>query len=142
MRKKFRIQLVLLLSLLFLIGCEKLGCTIIVKPILPDKTFAIGELGVEYFDKLSASVKHSNREEEFNFYFDISGELPPGIEVLGDNFRTLYFQGTPAEKGTFTFYILVEIEDRYYSDDEFEYVNPTLEVCNDTTGREYTIVIK
>jgi len=148
MRKKFKIQLVLLLSLLILIGCEKLGCQIIIKPLLPDKTFAMGKLDVEYFDKLTASIKHSNREQDYNFYFDISGELPSGIEILADNFRTLYFQGTPVEKGTFTFYVLVEIEQGYYDDDDWGddddavLLNPTLEVCNDTTRREYTIIIQ
>jgi len=146
MRKKFKIQFVLLLSLLFLIGCEKLGCTIIVKPLLPDKTFVIGKLDVEYFDKLSASIKHSNREQDYNFYFDISGELPSEIEILADNFRTLYFEGIPVEKGIFTFYVSVEIEKRYYDDDwgdddDTVLLNPTLEVRNDTTGREYTIII-
>lgn len=147
MRKKFKIQLVLLLSLLILIGCEKLGCEIIVKPLLPDKTFAIGKLDVEYFDKISASIKHSNREQDYNFYFDISGELPSGIEILADNFRTVYFEGVPVEKGTFTFYVSVEIEQRYYDedwgdDDDAVLLNPTLEVCNDTTGKEYTIIIR
>ena len=145
MRKKFKIQLVLLLSLLFLIGCENLDCIIIIKPILPDKTFAIGELDVEYFDKLSASIKHSNNEKNYNFYFDISGELPPGIEVLGDNCRALYFQGTPVEKGTFTFYILVQIEKNYSSlswDDEFGFEWSTTDVCNETTGKEYTIIVQ
>jgi len=142
MRKKFKIQLVLLLSLLFLIGCEKLGCTIIIKPILPDKTLAIGELGVEYFDKLTASIKHSTNEENYNFYFDISGELPPGIELLVDNCRTLYFEGIPVEKGTFTFYVSVRITDNFQEFDFESWEWDSTEVCNDTTGREYTITIQ
>ena len=81
---------------------EVVDCIAKVQPKLPDKTLVNGEVGVEYFDSLTASAINYKNDDDFNYYFDFIGRPPNGINYFIEH-RRIYFSGVPTEKGVFSF---------------------------------------
>ncbi|MFD2726839.1 hypothetical protein [Hyunsoonleella rubra] len=107
-------------------------------PELQDKTLKTGNLGLNYYDVITATVQGSSNNNDYVFDYDISG-LPNGIMVNAAT-TTLILEGTPIEKGTFTISVQLSVFDsRNVNDLE----NPSRgDACKDSTSRQYTLEIK
>ena len=132
------ITFILLSALLFsrcqLFLDEVVDCIAKVQPKLPDKTLANGEVGVEYFDSLTASAINYKNDDDFNYYFDFIGRPPNGINYFIEH-RRIYFSGVPTEKGVFSFSIQLSIGEGIIVPDDG--------ICfgDDSTSKTYTITI-
>ena len=134
MKTKQLLVYVLIIALTF--ACDEVtDCLFFsVKPELPSKTFAIGTVDVPYEDSFRASVKNDPNDEDYIYYFSVSGNLPPGLDAWVNN-RTLTIEGIPTSSGTYIFNVLLEIEYAYDDDSE--------RICfaDDTVQRSYSITI-
>jgi len=69
----------------FITGCQELiDCIINVSPELPDKTFKTGKVGELYHDELLAGINNQPNDDDYNYYFDFSGNLPEGLIMFNN----------------------------------------------------------
>lgn len=138
------IPITLLVFFFSLTNCEDVvDCIINVRPELQDKVLAIGFVDELYFDSLSAEVKNDPQDNNYEYYFNVTGRLPKGIEVYYDTFREVTFEGVPKESGRFRITVSVEVValDAYYYDD---FGNEIFDdnLCEDYTSKTYVLAIK
>ncbi|GAA4973780.1 hypothetical protein [Algibacter aquimarinus] len=141
--KRF-IPLILLTLFFSSTNCENiLDCIINVRPELKDKTLEIGFVDGNYYDNITAQINNEARDNNYDYYFDVSGRLPRGIVVDYDTYREVILRGVPKESGRFRFTVSLEVvalNEFYYDDFGNEVYDDPL--CTDTTSRTYVLVIK
>ncbi|AUP81357.1 hypothetical protein [Flavivirga eckloniae] len=133
------ILIILLVSFFSLSGCDDvLDCIVNVRPELHDKDLSVGLVDEYYSDFISAEIKNEVNDNAYDYYFDVSGRLPEGIEVFYNRHREVLFKGVPKESGRFAIRVFLEVVPHYdpYEDDR---VNGPL--CTDETSRTYTLYI-
>ena len=138
------IPIILLVSFLSFTNCEDVvDCIINVRPELQDKVLAIGFVDELYFESISAEVKNDAQDNNYDYYFNVSGALPEGIEVYYDTYREVTFEGVPKESGRFRITVSVEVVDlnAYYIDD-FGNERFDDKLCEDYTSKTYVLAIK
>lgn len=138
------IPIILLFSFFTLSNCEDVvDCIINVRPELQDKVLAIGFVDEFYFDSIAAEVKNDAQDNNYDYYFNVSGRLPEGIEVFYDTYREVTFEGVPKESGRFRITVSVEVValDAYYYDD---FGNEIFDdnLCEDYTSKTYVLAVK
>ena len=131
------------LSFFFLFNsCENvLDCIINVRPELHDVNLKEGHLDHYYFDKITAEIKNEPNDNSYDYYFNVSGNIPAGLDVIYD-YREVVLEGIPTESGRFTFRVHLDVDpynDHYY--DEFGNVVYDDALCTDSTSKTYTLVI-
>ena len=109
----------LILCLLFwsISGCELVGmameeaidCVFRMSAQLDGRTLEEGRVGELYDEMLVASVKNTPNEHHFEYYFTISGDLPPGVQANVSD-RKVFFRGVPQEAGNYQVNVHVDIE--------------------------------
>ena len=133
---KSKNMLVFALLIVLNISCDEVSDCLFfsVKPELPSKTFATGSVGIPYEDSFRASVKNDPNDSDYYYYFNVSGNLPPGLDASVNN-RELTISGTPTTAGVFVFKVFLQIEYAYDDDSE--------RICfaDDTVERSYSITI-
>ncbi len=129
------------LIMLSLTSCKDiLLCSIDSFPKLPEKSFNEACVNTKYSEKLYfEDPKYKDTDNDYYIY-DLGdvGILPKGIYcTLYDTDKSITFDGTPSEKGSFTFTVNLKIKHvtKGLGDDEDE-------ICNSTASHSYTIVVK
>jgi len=142
-KSKIPSKVVLLLAVLFISSCEEiadelLDCIINKGPELSLKLLDGGELNAFYSEYIRASIQNEPNDDDYEYYFDITGDLPEGIEVFID-YRTVTFEGIPTEIGRFEFMVHVTVAGPEYWDEESGSWDDDL--CFYSDSRSYAIVI-
>lgn len=139
------IPVILLISFFSFTSCEDvLDCIINVRPELSDKVLEIGLVDEYYFDNITAQINNEPRDNDYDYYFNVTGRLPEGIEVYYDKYREVIFEGVPKESGRFRITVSLEVValngGYYYDDFGNERFNDPL--CSDYTSKTYVLAIK
>ncbi len=130
--------LLLLLSVLAFSSCDDvLDCVINVRPELHEKSLAVGFVSEYYSEIITAEIKNEPNDDDYDYYFDVTGRLPEGIIVSYNRYREVVLKGIPIESGRFTIEVFLEArpEDDYYGR-----INGPM--CSDHTSRTYVLTIK
>lgn len=128
-----------LLSVSFL-SCEDiLDCVIGRSASLPNKSFQVGIENIFYSDYISAEVKNDPDDENYDYYFDLYGDLPEGLDYYVDN-RLLIIEGVPTESGYFEFTVHLMVDGPIYYDYEDDTYHDPL--CSESDSMTYGIVIE
>lgn len=135
--------IILLFSFFSLTNCEDIvDCIINVRPELADKALATGSFDNYYYDRITAQIKNEPRDNDYEYYFNVVGKLPRGIEVIYYD-REVVFEGTPLETGRFSFEIFLEVNPYYntynYDGNGNAYYDDAL--CTDNTSKLYTLIV-
>lgn len=141
MKKSF--TLIILLSFFTITSCENvIDCIINVRPVLSEKRLAIGGVNQYYSEIISAEIKNEPRDNAYEYYYSISGNIPDGLKVVID-YRDIYIEGTPTKAGRYTFTVHLDVDppNGYYYD-EFGNERYDDSLCSDSTSKTYTIAIR
>ena len=140
---KQSILIILLFSFFSFNSCENVvDCIINVRPVLSDKKLAIGGVNQYYSEIISAQIKNEPQDDAYDYYFDVRGEIPDGLEVIID-YRDVYIEGMPTKAGRYTFTVYLDVDalnEYYYDENGNERFDDSL--CTDNTSKTYTIAIK
>ncbi len=132
------LPIILLISFFSLSGCDDvLDCIINVRPELHAKTLAVGLVDEYYSEIITAEIKNEPNDNDYDYYFDVSGRLPEGIEVVYNRHREVVFKGVPKESGRFNIKVYLEVIPHYN-----EYGRSNGPLCSDDTSRSYVLAIK
>lgn len=127
-------------ALFFIVtGCQDLlECVINRKPILSDNTLGPAFVNQEYFEEINAEIQNEPRDNDYFYFFDVIGDLPPGIDVLFD-YRDVIIEGVPLERGRYRFTIRLDAEqaDNYCEND----LNDCDGLCEESTARTYILTV-
>lgn len=136
-------MLLILLSLT-MSGCAELfDCVASARPNIHSKVLIIGNVGYMYNDFIEADVTNDSNDNSYDYYFSLEGDLPPGM-TYHEQGRKVFFSGIPTQAGSYRFRIKLTVDpDDSYNPDEgfFEDGN---HICfgDDTTTKEFTIVVQ
>ena len=142
MKAIYRFSIVFILFTTF--GCSELiDCIASTEPELKSKTLRLGYTGQTYSDFVEAAVKNDSHDNDYDYYFTIEGNFPPGLTYFKQG-RKLFFNGSGSQSGTYTFKVVVTIDyPEYYDVDQgfWEYDN---RICfgDDTCSKTYKITIQ
>lgn len=142
MKAIFRFSIVFILFTTY--SCSELiDCIASTKPELKSKSLSLGYTGQPYSNFIEASVKNDSNDDDYDYYFSISGNFPPGITYFKQN-RRLYFSGAANQGGTYTFKVTVTIDYPEYYDTDQGFWEDDNRICfgDDTVSKNYTITIQ
>ncbi len=130
--------LVFTVSLFFLSCDDIIDCIINVGPEIIDKDLKIGTINEFYSDRVTAGIKNEPHDDDYDYYFGISGNLPEGLEWIVDH-KDIYFEGVPLEAGPFTFTIHLHVD----GPETYDWNTDTYDdnLCYDKTSQMFTIII-
>ena len=138
------ISIFFLASFFLLTSCDDLlDCIVNVSPELHDKTLTVGNVDEFYSENITAEIKNEVNDNGYDYYFDVSGKLPEGIEVFYDTYREVVFEGIPKESGRFRFTVYLEVvalENYYYDGFGNEVYDDPL--CTDNISKTYVLAIR
>ena len=122
-------------------GCKQvLDCAIFPNDVsIQDRNFPIGIVSSNFHQTILCSVSAITSEKSIISYYDIEGDLPPGIHsrAIKTTNNYILIAGKPTTKGTYSFTLTVRMDKHLpFPDDD------TDEICNDTDTKTYTITIK
>ncbi|WP_397362550.1 hypothetical protein [Olleya sp. R77988] len=127
------------LSILSFTSCEDiLECVINRRPELPDISLEEGYLQQIYNQQFDAGIKNEPRDNNYDYYFELVGDLPDGLDMYID-FRTVIFEGIPLNRGVFEFTLYLDVDPPVYYDEETGDYEDAM--CSYSTSENYTIII-
>ena len=92
------------LSLAALAGCDDLeeafDCIDGDRPQFSRTSLPAPVLNELYRESVTVSIENTSDDDAFGYEFALEGELPPGIGWYEQEPRTVVFEGTPIETGT------------------------------------------
>ena len=92
------------LATLALAGCDDLeeafDCVDGDRPQFSRTSLPAPVLNEFYREQVSVSIENTSNDDAFGYEFALEGELPPGIEWYQQERRTVVFEGTAIEAGT------------------------------------------
>lgn len=120
---------------LFMQGCDEIyECVFNINPEIHDRPLELGLVGEQYYGIITAEISNEVNDNDYDYDFEVFGELPPGI-FFDINRRSIEFFGVPEERGTYRFSVELFVESYdYYGYDG----SPT---CSDSTVRDFTIQV-
>ncbi|MEM1002032.1 MAG: hypothetical protein AAGH46_05235 [Bacteroidota bacterium] len=127
----------LLLSLFFfsLFSCEEVfECILGLEPQINETSIEQATIDEPYFDVITAEVKNDAFDDGYDYFFEVVGNLPEGIELIYF-YRRIELVGTPVESGRFNFTVYLYVES---FDDGFVDPSPT---CNDEVSKTFTLLV-
>lgn len=137
MRKSY---LILPLLCMLLFSCQDVvECIVNRRPTLSNKTLSEGSINSYYKEVIHAQVKNETQDDSYWYYFDVSGDIPNGLNVYV-NYRTVTIEGYPQEAGDFFVNVNLQVEqnDNYYCDNDW---NDCDGLCDDRVSKQYPIII-
>lgn len=143
---KNKLNIVILVSTLFFVsGCaELIDCIASTKPVISTDSLPNASQGFSYDTFIISEVKNSANDDSFYYYYDVEGNVPPGISYYEVG-RKLFFTGTPTAPGTFTFKVNLKIEapENLINDDEQGFFEDDNRICfgDDSTQKTFTIKV-
>lgn len=146
MKKILRnIYISLFLSSAFLLfGCaELIDCVASARPDLHSKTLSVGTIGHGYSDFIEADITNEPDDNAYDYFFTVDGNLPPGM-MYHEQGRRVYFSGNPTQAGSYAFKVRLTVDPPDYYDPNQGFWEDGNRICfgNDTTTKEFTIVIQ
>lgn len=130
----FKICLIASFAFLFS-GCDEiLECVFNINPEINQKQLIIGVVGERYRDRITAQINNEVNDNDYDYFFDVIGELPPGIFVEF-NRRSVDIFGTPEESGVYRFQVELFVE--RFDINGFD-GSPT---CSESTIREFDLQV-
>ena len=129
-------KICLIASFAFLLsGCDEiLECVFNINPEINQKQLVIGVVGERYRDRITAQINNEVNDNDYDYFFDVIGELPPGIFVEF-NRRSVDIFGTPEESGVYRFQVELFVE--RFDINGFD-GSPT---CSESTIREFDLQV-
>ncbi|WP_299224198.1 hypothetical protein [uncultured Psychroserpens sp.] len=135
---KQRLLPLLFLSLVMFSGCDDfLECIIDRRPEIHKTTFSDGRVDIYYYHEVTVEIKNETRDNDYDYYFEIGGQLPDGLEMFV-NYRTVSFEGTPEVSGTYRFTLFLYVDPLFNNGGDCDCEEF---LCSDSTSREFTITI-
>jgi hypothetical protein len=131
----------LLKSFIFIFLCsfyscdEVIECILKIEPEIHTKPMMVGQVYDEYYDVITAEVRNEPNDNDYNYFFDVRGELPPGVSYQ-INYRNIEFYGVPLSAGIYRFEVELTIELDTY--DEYD----SSPACGDTVVEQFRIKIE
>ena len=128
---------------LFIIGCQDiLECVVNKHPVLSEKNLKSGQVGTYYIDKINAEIKNEPLDNDYYYYFTVSGDLPEALD-LTINYREVVFEGTPTTSGKYSITIQLSVEQTndYFEECESD-LNDCDGLCSKKTSQTYDLVIQ
>ncbi|SHH45379.1 hypothetical protein [Winogradskyella jejuensis] len=124
-----------LVSFFALSSCEEaLECAFGLDPEINENSVAPAQLDQEYFQIITGEVDNDPNDNAYDYFFEIYGDLPPGIDVLFFA-RRIELVGRPQEVGTFNFRVYLYVES---FDNGFFDASPT---CSDEVSKNFSLVV-
>ena len=141
-KHKFLLNCLVLASFLFS-SCEAIidelldDCNSYNYPIIKSKELQEGKVNEFYSDFVKAEVKNDPHDDDYDYHFDVSAELPNGIDWFVEG-RKVIFEGTTTEFGVykFTVELWVEVPQEWY-----DLGTEPEQLCDDYTSKEFVIKI-
>ncbi len=130
----FRYGFLAFFALVFSSCDEVYECVFNINPEIHQRQLLVGVVGERYEDRITAEVRNDVNDNAYDYFFDIIGELPPGIFV-DFNRRSVEIFGIPEEAGNYRFQVELFVERFDY--DGFD-GSPT---CSESTIREFTLQV-
>lgn len=132
---KSKSTFLLLFAFLMLLSCdEALECVFGLEPEINETTIASATLNENYFQRITAEVDNAANDNSFDYFFDIIGDLPIGIDVVFFP-RRIELIGVPEEAGAFEFTVFLAVE-RF--ENGFLDTSPT---CSDDVRTDFTLFV-
>lgn len=122
---------------------ELIDCIASARPDIKSKNLIVGYIGSNYNDFIDSEVTNEINDNNYNYYFSLSGNLPPGVSFYTQG-RRIILTGNPIATGIYTFTVTLTV-------DPFEYYNPNQSffedgnrICfgDDTTSKDFKITIQ
>ncbi|TYA78749.1 hypothetical protein [Seonamhaeicola marinus] len=140
---KHYLSIFLVFSFFAFTACDDVvDCIINVRPELKNKELDHAHVDEYYFETVSAEIKNETRDNDYDYFFRVSGDLPRGLDVIYER-RKVVFEGIPREPGRYTIRVHLEVEafNEYYFD---EYGNERYHdpLCSNNTSKVYTLVVR
>jgi len=112
-------------------GCDAVDCIVNNHPEFSKNSVSKATLNQVFEDTIRVSISNSYMDSEYNYTFDLQGDLPQGISYE-TSAREISFFGTPTELGDFPLQLSVVAAGRstFDIDDEPE------GLCSDTESRD------
>ncbi|WP_422860132.1 hypothetical protein ACOKFD_04325 [Flagellimonas sp. S174] len=130
----FKISIVTSFIFIFC-GCDEiLECVFNINPQINQKQLVVGVVGERYRDRITAQINNEVNDNDYDYFFDVIGELPPGIFVEF-NRRSVEIFGTPEESGVYRFQVELFVE--RFDFNGFD-GSPT---CSESDIREFTLQV-
>ena len=135
MNKKISSACLLVISL-FLVGCDDLyECIVDINPEINENTIRTATINEPYFQRITAEINNEVADDFYEYFFDVVGELPDGIEIEY-HYRRIELSGVPTEPGNFRFLVTLTIG-AYDDGEEFD-PNPT---CDAEIERAFILTV-
>ncbi|MEM0931699.1 MAG: hypothetical protein AAGJ12_04495 [Bacteroidota bacterium] len=116
-------------------GCDEIfECVFNINPEIHEKQLVVGVVGERYRDRITAEVRNDVNDNDYDYFFDVIGELPPGI-LVSFNRRSVDLFGVPEETGVYRFQVELFVERFDYNGFDG---SPT---CSESTIREFTLQV-
>lgn len=133
MKSKF--TFLLLITSLTLSSCdEALECVFGLEPEINETSISSATLNQPYRERITAEVDNAANDNSFDYFFDVIGELPIGVDIVFFA-RRIELIGIPEEAGAFDFTVYLSVE-RF--EDGFLDTSPT---CSDDVSRDFTLFV-
>nr|WP_299173760.1 hypothetical protein [uncultured Allomuricauda sp.] len=130
----FKVCIAMSLAFMFYNCDEIYECVFNINPEIHQKQLLVGVVGERYEDFITAEISNEVNDNDYDYFFDIIGELPPGI-FYDVNRRSVDFFGRPEEAGIYRFRVELFVEGYDYNGYDR---SPT---CRESTVREFTIQV-
>lgn len=125
----------LLFVFLVLVSCEDaLECALGIRPEINETAITTAFVDEVYEQRITAEVNNTANDNAYNYFFEVYGDLPAGIDVLFLA-REIRIVGTPLEAGNFDFTVFLWVE-RF--ENGFYDTSPT---CGDEVSTNFTLVV-
>ncbi|RNC87030.1 MAG: hypothetical protein ED556_06300 [Winogradskyella sp.] len=132
---KSKTTLFFLLTFFTLSSCdEALECVFGVNPEINESVISSGFLDEPYQQRITAEVDNDANDNSYDYFFEVFGDLPAGIEVLFFP-REIRLIGRPEEAGSFDFTVYLSVES--FQDGFFD-ASPT---CDDVVSKDFTLFV-
>lgn len=122
---------------------ELIDCIASARPDIHPKSLATGTVGNSYNDYIDSDVTNDPNDNAYEYYFSVTGNIPIGMTYHQQG-RKIYFTGIPSQAGSYTFRVRLTVNppDSYGSN--YGYYQSGNRICldDDTTTKEFTIVIQ
>ncbi|TAI49035.1 hypothetical protein [Flagellimonas allohymeniacidonis] len=116
-------------------GCDEIfECVFNINPEIHQKQLLVGVVGERYSDLITAEISNEVNDNDYDYFFDVIGELPPGIFV-DFNRRSVELFGIPEESGNYRFQVELFVE--RFDFNGFD-GSPT---CSESTVRSFTLQV-
>ena len=114
-------------------------CIINSRPVLRSDGLEDGTVDTFYSDYVYGEIENNPNDDNFDYYFDVYGNLPNGVDWYVD-YRTVVFEGIPTRPGRYHFTVELWVEGPLVWNEATGVYDDNL--CTDFTERNYTIVVR